>query len=79
MMAALEVSERHFNSVLEARNAMGSALHHLANMAEAMARQGDESVPPGLRQVSEGDLAAAVGEARRLVDKYGEHAGFVIG
>jgi len=74
----MQISEQHFKNLLEARNAMGSALQRLADVAEALARKGDDSVPVHLRGVTEGDLAAAVSDARGLVAKYGEHAAFVI-
>jgi hypothetical protein len=73
----IELSEKNYQELIDARNAFGKALSELSDVAEAFARSGDDVVPEHLKGVTQADLAEAVSKARSLVDKYGEHKAFV--
>jgi len=77
--SGINISEHNFKQLLAARNDFGAALQRLADLSEALARKDDADVPEHLRNVTEGDLASAVADARALLNKYGEYAGFVFG
>jgi hypothetical protein len=74
----IELTERDYTRLLEGRNAFAAALQRLADVSEAMARKGDDSVPASLRNVSDKDVAAAVNNARVLLDKFGLHQAFLL-
>ncbi len=74
----IEISDQNYRDLIEARNAFGKELNDLADVAEALVRKGDASVPEHLRGVTEKDLVDAVGMTRSLVHKYGEHQAFVL-
>jgi len=74
----IELTKRDYTRLLEGRNAFAAALQRLADVSEAMARKGDDSVPASLRDVSDKDVAAAVNNARVLLDTFGLHQAFLL-
>lgn len=74
----IQINDCDYKRLLESRNAMAAALRRLADVSEATARQGDDEVPEHLRNLTERDLANAVGVARGLLETYGEHQAFIL-
>ncbi|MFM0158523.1 MULTISPECIES: hypothetical protein [Paraburkholderia] len=66
----IQLNDRDYENLLEARNAMAAALQRLANVSEAVVQQGDGTEPK--------QLAEAVAVARGLLAKYGEHQAFIV-
>ncbi len=74
----IQISERNYESLLEPRSAMGAALQRPADVSDAIALKGDDVVPEHFRDLAGKDLAEAVGVARSLLARYGEHQAFIV-
>ena len=74
----IQLNDRDYERLLEARNAMGAALQRLADGAEAVVQQANGAVPKQSRSGIENELAEAVAVSRGLLKKYSEHQGFIV-
>ncbi|MCX4151987.1 MULTISPECIES: hypothetical protein [Paraburkholderia] len=71
----IQLSDRDYKSLLEARNAMAAALRQLVDATDS---PGDDALPKQAQSVIENERSEAVAVARGLLEKYGEHQAFIL-